>query len=55
VVHVDLLAKVLSVSVQRLWKRALDRGYRTITGEDPRLGWLLRTTGTHSHQSRRKE
>ena len=28
--HVELLAKVLAVSVQRLWKRGLDRGYRTL-------------------------
>jgi len=28
--HVELLAKVLAVSFQRLWKRGLDRGYRTI-------------------------
>lgn len=33
--HVELLAKVLEVSVQRLWKRGLDRGYRTIA-EDVR-------------------
>jgi 5-methylcytosine-specific restriction enzyme subunit McrC len=33
--HVELLAKVLSVSVQRLWKRGLDRGYGTI-GDDVR-------------------
>lgn len=31
--HVELLAKVLSVSVQRLWKRGLDRGYRTIADD----------------------
>lgn len=31
--HVDLLAKVLSVSVHRLWKRGLDRGYRTIADD----------------------
>lgn len=28
--HVELLAKVLAVSVHRLWKRGLDRGYRTL-------------------------
>lgn len=28
--HVELLAKILTVSFQRLWKRGLDRGYRTI-------------------------
>lgn len=28
--HVELLAKVLAVSVQRLWRRGLDRGYRTL-------------------------
>lgn len=27
--HVELLAKVLAVSFQRLWRRGLDRGYRT--------------------------
>jgi len=31
--HVELLAKVLSVSFQRLWKRGLDRGYRTIEAD----------------------
>jgi 5-methylcytosine-specific restriction enzyme subunit McrC len=31
--HAELLAKVLSVSVQRLWKRGLDRGYRTIADD----------------------
>lgn len=31
--HVELLAKVLAVSVQRLWKRGLDRGYRTLEEE----------------------
>jgi 5-methylcytosine-specific restriction enzyme subunit McrC len=31
--HVELLAKVLSVSVQRLWRRGLDRGYRTIADD----------------------
>ncbi len=33
--HVELLAKVLSVSVQRLWRRGLDRDYRAIA-EDVR-------------------
>jgi hypothetical protein len=28
--RVELLARVLSVSVHRLWKRGLDRGYRTL-------------------------
>ncbi|HMG23178.1 MAG TPA: hypothetical protein VK607_17705 [Kofleriaceae bacterium] len=28
--HVELLAKVLALSFQRLWKRGLDRGYRAI-------------------------
>ena len=31
--HVELLAKVLAVSVQRLWKRGLDRGYRTVADD----------------------
>lgn len=31
--HVELLAKVLTVSFQRLWKRGLDRGYRTIADD----------------------
>lgn len=33
--HVELLAKVLTVSFQRLWRRGLDRGYRSIV-EDVR-------------------
>lgn len=36
--HVELLAKVLSVSVQRLWKRGLDRGL-TATGIDLTKDW----------------
>jgi 5-methylcytosine-specific restriction enzyme subunit McrC len=31
--HVELLAKVLAVSAQRLWRRGLDRGYRTLDDE----------------------
>ncbi len=31
--HVELLAKVLAVSVQRLWKRGLDRGYRSVADD----------------------
>lgn len=31
--HVELLAKVLAVSVQRLWKRGLDRGYRALADD----------------------
>jgi 5-methylcytosine-specific restriction enzyme subunit McrC len=33
--HVELLAKVLSIAVQRLWRRGLDRGYRELA-EDVR-------------------
>jgi 5-methylcytosine-specific restriction enzyme subunit McrC len=29
--HVELLAKVLTISAQRLWRRGLDRGYQTVT------------------------
>jgi 5-methylcytosine-specific restriction enzyme subunit McrC len=31
--HVELLAKVLTISTQRLWRRGLDRGYRTVADE----------------------
>jgi len=33
--HVELLAKVLTISAQRLWRRGLDRGYQTVA-EDVR-------------------
>lgn len=33
--HVELLAKVLTISAQRLWRRGLDRGYQT-AAEDVR-------------------
>jgi len=31
--HVELLAKVLTISTQRLWRRGLDRGYRMVADE----------------------
>jgi 5-methylcytosine-specific restriction enzyme subunit McrC len=31
--HVELLAKVLTIATQRLWRRGLDRGYQTVAGD----------------------